>query len=94
MDLQDLKKKKIDDLRYIGKMLGIKSMSKMSKQALIDAILDVEKTSPAVETREEDSVQQEKVKAESEETAEVKAEEKPESETKADIFFLRKDRSL
>ena len=73
MDLQDLKKKKIDDLRYIGKMLGIKSMSKMSKQALIDAILDVEKTSPAVETREEDSVQQEKVKAESEETAEVKA---------------------
>ena len=90
MDLQDLKKKKIDDLRYIGKMLGIKSMSKMSKQALIDAILDVEKTSPAVETREEDSVQQEKVKAESEETAEVKAEEKPEekpdSEAKADVI--------
>lgn len=86
MDLQDLKKKKIDDLRYIGKMLGIKSMSKMSKQALIDAILDVEKTSPAVETREEDSVQQEKVKAESEETAEVKAEEKPDSEAKADVI--------
>ena len=90
MDLQDLKKKKIDDLRYIGKMLGIKSMSKMSKQALIDAILDVEKTSPAVETREEDSVQQENVKAESEETAEVKAEEKPEekpdSEAKADVI--------
>ena len=42
MDLQDLKKKKIDDLRYIGKMLGIKSMTKMSKQALIDAILNVE----------------------------------------------------
>lgn len=40
MDLQDLKKKKIDDLRYIGKMLGIKLMSKMSKQALIDAIMD------------------------------------------------------
>ena len=86
MDLQDLKKKKIDDLRYIGKMLGIKSMSKMSKQALIDAILDVEKTSPVVETREEDSVQQEKVKAESEETAEVKAEEKPDSEAKADVI--------
>ena len=86
MDLQDLNKKKIDDLRYIGKMLGIKSMSKMSKQALIDAILDVEKTSPAVETREEDSVQQEKVKAESEETAEVKAEEKPDSEAKADVI--------
>lgn len=86
MDLQDLKKKKIDDLRYIGKMLGIKSMSKMSKQALIDAILDVEKTSPAVETREEDSVQQEKVKAESEETAEVKAEETPDSEAKADVI--------
>ena len=86
MDLQDLKKKKIDDLRYIGKMLGIKSMSKMSKQALIDAILDVEKTSPAVETREEDSVQQENVKAESEETAEVKAEEKPDSEAKADVI--------
>lgn len=85
MDLQDLKKKKIDDLRYIGKMLGIKSMSKMSKQALIDAILDVEKTSPAVETREEDSVQQEKVKAESEEAAEVKAEEKADSEVKADV---------
>ncbi len=43
MDLQELKKKKIDDLRYIGKMLGIKSMTKMSKQALIDAILNVEK---------------------------------------------------
>lgn len=85
MDLQDLKKKKIDDLRYIGKMLGIKSMSKMSKQALIDAILDVEKTSPAVETREEDSVQQEKVKAESEEAAEVKAEEKADNEVKADV---------
>lgn len=40
MDLQDLKKKKIDDLRYIGKMLGIKLLSKMSKQALIDAIMD------------------------------------------------------
>ena len=43
MDLQDLKKKKIDDLRYIGKMLGIKSMTKMSKQTLIEAILSVEK---------------------------------------------------
>lgn len=52
MDLQDLKKKKIDDLRYIGKMLGIKSMTKMSKQTLIEAILSVEKN----ETTEESAV--------------------------------------
>ncbi len=45
MDLEDLKKKKISDLRYIGKMLGIKSMTKMTKQELIEAILDSEQKS-------------------------------------------------
>ena len=42
MDLEDLKKKKLDDLRYIGKMLGIKSMTRMSKPELIEAILNGE----------------------------------------------------
>lgn len=42
MDLEDLKKKKIEDLRYIGKMLGIKSMTKMSKKELIETILNSE----------------------------------------------------
>ena len=53
MDLQDLKKKKIDDLRYIGKMLGIKLMSKMSKQALIDAIMDAGSVDSALVKAEE-----------------------------------------
>lgn len=51
MDLEDLKKKKISDLRYIGKMLGIKSMTKMTKQELIEAILDSEQK--AAESKEE-----------------------------------------
>ncbi len=47
MDLEDLKKKKISDLRYIGKMLGVKSMTKMTKQELIEAILDSEQKNGA-----------------------------------------------
>lgn len=49
MDLEDLKKKKISDLRYIGKMLGIKSMTKMTKQELMEAILDNERQNAAAE---------------------------------------------
>lgn len=74
MDLQELKKKKIDDLRYIGKMLGIKSMTKMSKQALIDAILNVEnavkpenaevKEEPVKETKNEEFVAEAKTEPE------------------------------
>lgn len=47
MDLEDLKKKKLGDLRYIGKMLGIKSITKMSKQELIEAILSGESKAAA-----------------------------------------------
>lgn len=74
MDLQELKKKKIDDLRYIGKMLGIKSMTKMSKQALIDAILNVEnavkpenaevKEEPVKETKNEEFLAETKTEPE------------------------------
>lgn len=42
MNLEELKKKKISDLRYIAKMLGINSVSSLSKQGLIDSILNVE----------------------------------------------------
>ena len=42
MNLEELKKKKISDLRYIAKMLGISSVSSLSKQGLIDSILNVE----------------------------------------------------
>ena len=42
MNLEELKKKKISDLRYIAKMLGISSVSSLSKQSLIDSILNVE----------------------------------------------------
>ena len=76
MDLQELKKKKIDDLRYIGKMLGIKSMTKMSKQALIEAILNVENAAQpqSEEVKEEPAVKE----APSKEVA-VEATAKPES---------------
>lgn len=79
MDLQELKKKKIDDLRYIGKMLGIKSMTKMSKQALIEAILDNE-NKPAPQSEE---VKQESAKEQqNEEIKKAPAEEKPRKKVK------------
>lgn len=53
MDLEDLKKKKIGDLRYIGKMLGLKSMTKLSKQELIEAIIHSEQQKEKEETKTE-----------------------------------------
>lgn len=59
MDLEDLKKKKISDLRYIGKMLGIKSMTKMTKQELIEAILASEGREAIPEEPEPQEIQAE-----------------------------------
>ncbi len=42
MNLDELKKKKISDLRYIAKMLGVKAVTTLSKQSLIDSILNLE----------------------------------------------------
>ena len=80
MDLQDLKKKKIDDLRYIGKMLGIKSMTKMSKQALIDAILNVENAGKP----QSEEVKEEPVKETQSKEVTAEAEKEPEQEITAE----------
>ena len=74
MDLEDLKKKKISDLRYIGKMLGIKSMTKMTKQELIEAILDSEQKSANPEEPKTEAAESK------EETAEPAAEPEQEQE--------------
>lgn len=74
MDLEDLKKKKISDLRYIGKMLGIKSMTKMTKQELIEAILDSEQKSAKPEEPKTEAAESK------EETAEPAAEPEQEQE--------------
>ena len=82
MDLQDLKKKKIDDLRYIGKMLGIKSMTKMSKQTLIEAILNVEKQEAPAEipVKVEEKISSENEKVAEQPTEEVSQEKKKNKE--------------
>lgn len=82
MDLQDLKKKKIDDLRYIGKMLGIKSMTKMSKQTLIEAILNVEKQEAPAEipVKVEEKISSENEKVAEQSTEEVSQEKKKNKE--------------
>ena len=70
MDLEDLKKKKISDLRYIGKMLGIKSMTKMTKQELIEAILDSEQKSAKPEEPKTEAAESKEETAEQEQEQE------------------------
>ena len=70
MDLEDLKKKKISDLRYIGKMLGIKSMTKMTKQELIEAILDSEQKSAKPEEPKTEAAESKEETAEPEQEQE------------------------
>ncbi len=82
MDLEDLKKKKISDLRYIGKMLGIKSMTKMTKQELMEAILDNERQNAAAEAAKPETEEPEPAEPETAEpeTAETAEEKKSETE--------------
>lgn len=79
MDLEDLKKKKISDLRYIGKMLSIKSMTKMTKQELIEAILASERQSTASDKTETEDSKPALTETDRVESTEIKAEvvEKP-----------------
>ena len=41
MDLEDLKKKKLDDLRAIAKMFGVKSVTTKNKAQLIEAMQNI-----------------------------------------------------
>ena len=74
MDLEDLKKKKISDLRYIGKMLSIKSMTKMTKQELIEAILASERQSTASDKTETEDSKTALTEADRAESREIEAE--------------------
>ena len=74
MDLEDLKKKKISDLRYIGKMLSIKSMTKMTKQELIEAILASERQSTASDKTETEDSKTALTEADRAESTEIEAE--------------------
>ena len=70
MDLEDLKKKKLEDLRAIAKMFGVKSVTTKNKAQLIEAMQNIaDQPEPPKEVSEADVSDVSSNKQESEETA-------------------------
>lgn len=91
MDLEDLKKKKIGDLRYIGQMLGLKSMTKMSKQELIEAILSSENNEHEAAAEAKEIITKD-LPEETEQNTEKIKQEKPKTKLKSKIKSKEKKR--
>ena len=74
MDLEDLKKKKLEDLRAIAKMFGVKSVTTKNKAQLIEAMQAVAENDNSGEEPVEKTPEVATVAA-SEQTAEIVSEE-------------------
>lgn len=86
MDLEDLKKKKLDDLRAIAKMFGVKSVTTKNKAQLIEAMQNIPEQEEVAKTEAPVPAQSKEPEAKPEAKPEEKPDEKPaakEKQTKA-----------
>lgn len=86
-----LEGKSLEDLRYIAKMLGLKSITKYRKSELIDLIINVGDTQVKSEIKE-NSTSDTKAISEEKQEEESKEEPKPEEETKEPIEKKKRGR--
>ena len=82
MDLEDLKKKKLDDLRAIAKMFGVKSVTTKNKAQLIEAMQNIPEQEEVAKTEAPVPAQSKEPEAKPEAKPEEKPDEKPAAEEK------------